>query len=333
MEYIWVKTVLPQMDTLLLLKGMFLSAGITTLPEIIFAYYLIYVAYEKLLNKKGSQVLNFIQLAIMLIVCVSLVRLSGYYILNNWAYEKELSEKVLWDSAIMWRSLIYFGFSSGFALSLRLFRKQATAVRREKALVEEKLNIELKQLRNQLNPHFLFNTLNNIYALTRKKSDLAPDAVLKLSDLLDFMLYKAEADTISIENEIQFLEDYISLEKIRYSDRLTLNFKKDIHQQTAEIAPLILLPLVENAFKHGASESGSEVSINIEITQREMKFYFTIENTFDPIDYPNPSGNIGLKNVMRRLELLYKEHSIEIDTKLNLFQVTLYINLDSYGKV
>ncbi|WP_169306857.1 sensor histidine kinase [Pedobacter polaris] len=311
---------------------MFLSAGTTTLPEILFAYYLIYVAYEKLANKKGSQILNFIQLAIMLVICVTLVRLSGFYILNNLAYEKKLSEKVLWDWAVMWRSLIYFGFSSGLALSLRLFRKQVTAARREKALVEEKLNIELKQLRNQLNPHFLFNTLNNIYSLTRKKSDLAPDAVLKLSDLLDFMLYKAEADTISLENEIQFLEDYISLEKIRYSDRLALNFKKDTHQPTPEIAPLILLPLVENAFKHGASESGSEVSINIEITQREMDFNFTIENTFDPIEYPNPGGNIGLKNVMRRLELIYKEHNIKINSKSNLFRVTLYINLDSYGK-
>jgi len=169
MEYIWIKATSPQMPLLELWQGMLLSAGLTTLPELFFAYYLMYIGYERLANQKGVFILNILQLAIVLAICVGLVRVSGHYILNNWAYDKKFAEKILWDSAVLWRSLIYFGFSSGLALSLKLFRKQITAAKREKALVEEKLGVELKLLRNQLHPHFLFNTLNNIYSLTRKK--------------------------------------------------------------------------------------------------------------------------------------------------------------------
>lgn len=160
---------------------------------------------------------------------------------------------------------------------------------------------------------------------------MAPDAVLKLSNLLDFMLYKSETDTITLASEIQFLEDFIALEKIRYNERLSLSFKKNIEDPSAQIPPLLLLPLIENAFKHGASESQNEISITLEIIQKGNEVIFWIENNYDPLQNQSSNG-IGLQNVSRRLKLLYKNHKIEITPQAGIFKVYLYLDLLSYGK-
>ena len=122
--------------------------------------------------------------------------------------------------------------------------------------MRKKLETELQFLKSQTNPHFLFNTLNNIYALARKKSDSTADAVMKLSKLLRFMLYESQKKFISITDEIQVLDDFIELEKIRYGEKLQLIFNKSIDNESHPIAPLILLPFVENAFKD-QSQSGN----------------------------------------------------------------------------
>ncbi|MES2064550.1 MAG: histidine kinase [Bacteroidota bacterium] len=311
---------------------MIISVGGIVMPEIIFAYYILYVAYEWPSKSIGLKLVNLLLLVIVFTVCVILIKLLGQYIFNNWVYEKKLARKETWDFAILLRSVVYFGFSSGLALSLKLFRKYKKAAEREKLLTEERLSVELKLLRNQLHPHFLFNTLNNIYSLTRKKSDLAPDAVLKLSDLLDFMLYRSETDTIPLANEIKFLEDFIALEKIRYSNRLSIHFMKNIDDPSTQIIPLVLLPLVENAFKHGASETQNEIFIRIKIVQKDEEIFFSIENSYDSIASRPFNGSIGLKNVSRRLKLLYKNHKIEIAPLHNIFKVNLYLDLKSYGK-
>ncbi len=332
MEYTWVKNVLPDQTFFQLLPDMIISVGGIVMPEIIFAYYILYVAYEWPSKSIGLKLVNLLLLVIVFTVCVILIKLLGQYIFNNWVYEKKLARKETWDFAILLRSVVYFGFSSGLALSLKLFRKYKKAAEREKLLTEERLSVELKLLRNQLHPHFLFNTLNNIYSLTRKKSDLAPDAVLKLSDLLDFMLYRSETDTIPLANEIKFLEDFIALEKIRYSNRLSIHFMKNIDDPSTQIIPLVLLPLVENAFKHGASETQNEIFIRIKIVQKDEEIFFSIENSYDSIASRPFNGSIGLKNVSRRLKLLYKNHKIEIAPLHNIFKVNLYLDLKSYGK-
>lgn len=331
MEYMWVKDALPDRTLLQLLPDMFLSVGGIIVPEIIFAYYILYVAYEWFLNTPRLRLLNLILTVLVFLGCVVLLKLFAFYIINNWTYQKRLTRAETWNIAIFLRAFVFFGFSSGLALSLKLFRKRTRLAKREKMLVQERLSVELKSLRNQLNPHFLFNTLNNIYSLTRKKSDMAPDAVLKLSNLLDFMLYKSETDTITLASEIQFLEDFIALEKIRYNERLSLSFKKNIEDPSAQIPPLLLLPLIENAFKHGASESQNEISITLEIIQKGNEVIFWIENNYDPLQNQSSNG-IGLQNVSRRLKLLYKNHKIEITPQAGIFKVYLYLDLLSYGK-
>ncbi|MBK7372769.1 MAG: sensor histidine kinase [Saprospiraceae bacterium] len=211
-------------------------------------------------------------------------------------------------------------FVSGIAISIKLIRLNIRQKEVSQEILRKKLETELQFLKSQTNPHFLFNTLNNIYALARKKSDATADAVMKLSKLLRFMLYESQKKYISISDEIQVLDDFIELEKIRYGEKLQLNFKKSIDNESHPIAPLILLPFVENAFKHGASESRFDSFINIDLNLENSKLCFKIENS-NSLDYATiKSENIGLNNIRRQLELLYPEHLLEIDNKNNTFR-------------
>jgi LytS/YehU family sensor histidine kinase len=224
------------------------------------------------------------------------------------------------------------GFVSGVAIAIKQIRLQLAAKETERNLVREKLEAELKFLRNQTNPHFLFNTLNNIYGLARKKSDEVPEVVMKLSKLLRFMLYETRNPTIKIGDEIKVLSDYIELEKIRYDGRLAINFQKEIDDETQQISPLLLLPFVENAFKHGASESRFQCDIDINLKLQNGVLNFNVENTSEATE-KDLNGNIGLSNVKRQLELMYKEYKMQVQNDPALFKVFLTINLKSHAKI
>ena len=229
-------------------------------------------------------------------------------------------------------ALMDVGFVSGAAIVIKQVRLQAAGREREQNLVREKLASELKFLRNQTNPHFLFNTLNNIYALARKKSDQTPEAVLKLSKLLRFMLYESSKPTIRIGDEIRMLDDYIELEKLRYNSRLTVNFYREIDNADEEISPLLLLPFVENAFKHGPGQSHFESSIHMELMLQNGVLSLTIENTKEKAASNVLNENIGLKNVKRQLELLYPEYNMQVDNNDTLFTVSLTLHLTTHEK-
>ena len=210
---------------------------------------------------------------------------------------------------------------------------QIEHLRNEKDLVREKLGTELEFLKNQINPHFLFNTLNNIYSLSRKKSDKAPEIVLKLSKLLRFILYESGKETITIAEEIRILEDYVELEKIRYNDRLKLTFDKQIDDMKQLITPLILLPFIENAFKHGVSETTEETSIAISIVLKNGNLSFFVNNSKEYDGANDVREKIGLSNVRRQLELMYRDFTLVIDNLADNFNVDLKINLNSHAAI
>jgi two-component system LytT family sensor kinase len=224
-------------------------------------------------------------------------------------------------------------FVSGLALTIKLVRENMRQKETEQEIIKKKLETELQFLKAQTNPHFLFNTLNNIYALARKKSDNTADVVLKLSKLLRFMLYESQKENITISEEIQVIDDYIELEKIRYSSGLKLNFLKSVDNELELIAPLILLPFVENAFKHGASESRFGSIINIDLYLLEGNLYFKIENSISSETQKMQPEKLGLKNIKRQLELLYPEHSLEIENDETHFAVTLNLKLNKSDTV
>src|SRR5215213_3591744 len=170
----------------------------------------------------------------------------------------------------------------------------------------EKQEAELNYLRSQTNPHFLFNTLNNIYSLSRDKSDLAPESILRLSKILRFMLYETGGAYVAIEQELKIITDYIELEKLRYDESLQVNFNYDVEDVKQSVPPLILIPLVENAFKHGVSETRSRPFVDIHLSVRNRQLLFSVKNSTEVQEAI--IENIGLSNLRRQLELLYKDY-------------------------
>jgi len=185
---------------------------------------------------------------------------------------------------------------------------------------------ELKLLKMQIHPHFLFNSLNTIYGFALKKADEAPEMILKLSNLLDYILYQIEKPTVSLENEINHLEDYISLEKLRFHDTLQVNLMKEDKIGDVYIAPMLLIPFVENSFKHGAIVDGC-LSIHISIKRKNNTLIFDIENSL--LDKTNNSTGIGLDNIQKRLKMLYPNaHTLQIDETDHRFKVSLTIDIN-----
>jgi len=195
----------------------------------------------------------------------------------------------------------------------------------------QKQEAELNYLRSQTNPHFLFNTLNNIYSLARDKSDLAPESILRLSKILRFMLYETGGDYISIEQEIKVIDDYISLETLRYDETLRINFHHDIEDMKQAVPPLLLVPLVENAFKHGVSETRDQPFVDVHLSLRQRQLSFVVKNSAEAVSLEQGvKENIGLANLRRQLELLYKEFSLSVRHEKFVFTAALKINLASH---
>lgn len=222
-------------------------------------------------------------------------------------------------------SLFFFGIIRHIYNYIKL--KQA-----EQKLRIEKQEAELNYLKSQTNPHFLFNTLNNIYSLTRDKSDLAPESVLRLSKILRFMLYETGGNYIAIEQEIKIISDYIALEKLRYDESLHVNFNYEIEDMKQAIPPLLLIPLVENAFKHGVSETRHEPFVDIHLSLKQRQLNFTVKNSKEAAaEGKSVKESIGLSNLRRQLELLYKDFSLSVQPGETDFTAVLKINLASHA--
>ena len=218
------------------------------------------------------------------------------------------------------------------ALSIKMIKLNYQKIEHEKALVKEKLSAELDFLRAQTNPHFLFNTLNNLYGLARKKSDKTPDAILMLSKIMRFMLYDCRVPRIQVAGETKVIRDYIELEKLRYNNRLTVVYEEDLDNPGTLIAPLLLLPFVENSFKHGAHSSTEAAEIRIKLFLRDNHLDFRVDNTFESdgiraVKDPNSSG-IGIRNEKRQLELIYPNiHQLDFEEDGKWYHARLQIDL------
>ena len=196
-------------------------------------------------------------------------------------------------------------------------------------LLELQRGNELNTLKNQLNPHFLFNTLNNLYTLTLIKSEQAPETIEKLSKILDYTLYQCKSNVVPLKNELGLLRNYIDLEKLRYGQRVEVEFKAHAIEEV-NIAPLILLTFVENAFKHGVVQETKRAKIKIQLSTSQKEIHFKIYNT-KPVSNEMASKNnntsIGLTNIKRQLDILYKNrYQLTLDDKDKSFCATLKID-------
>lgn len=191
--------------------------------------------------------------------------------------------------------------SSLVNMSYRSLRQQGRVDKAEK----EKLTIELSMLRNQISPHFFFNTLNNLYALALDESKETPAVILKLSEMMRYTLYDCDGSSVKLSDEINYLENYINLQLIRYRQNVDIQFEKRVTDSEIEICPLVLIVFLENAFKHGVEglESGAFVHMRLEANNDYI--LFRIANKIGPVRALNSGEGIGLKNARKRLELVY----------------------------
>jgi len=193
----------------------------------------------------------------------------------------------------------------------------------------EQLTTELKFLKSQINPHFLFNSLNNIYTLTLLKDDQAPESLLKLAGMLRYMLYEAESPTVALSREIDYIRNFVALYQLKDSRGLNVTTALDESRPELPIAPLLLIPFVENAFKHSRIEDRRDGYIDIRLDTTATQIHFTVVNSIPPIATPvDRVGGIGLDNVRKRLQLIYPDrHELTTGQGGGAYSVTLQIQL------
>ncbi|MDC8004077.1 sensor histidine kinase [Aureisphaera galaxeae] len=319
----------------------FLSTGtlnhfynnIAMLPaQLAAAYFLNYYQVPKLLFKKryGAFALSLF-LSIYLLAVIA--RCTVVYIAEP-LFREDFTQESLWE--ILWDVpylfAVYFPAVYMYALIMliiKTIKKRFEEKHEIEVLYKEKAKNELKFLKAQIQPHFLFNTLNNLYALTLSKSDLAPQVVLKLSELLDFILYQSDEPTIPVEKEIELIQGFLDLESLRYGDDLDLIFEHSVDEPSTPIAPLLLLPLVENAFKHGSSGSPENAKIHIHLLVQSQKLSFSVFNSKpEGIEMNNGNSGIGIANLRRQLELNYpNQYELEAKDAQDSYWVKLSIDL------
>lgn len=195
-----------------------------------------------------------------------------------------------------------------------------------KTLEADKGKAELALLKSQINPHFFFNTLNNLYGLVVEKSEQAPEVVLKLSDMMRYTIYKGKEDFVPLADEVAYLENYIELHKIRYQKKVDIRFTKQIAEDIT-VAPLLFIILLENAFKHGVERMTTDAYIRLNLTAQDHQISFVMENNFEELPTKKTIG-IGLENLRKRLEHIYpNQHQFQIEKKAPIYKVQLTINL------
>lgn len=299
-------------------------------------YGLLYLLIDKfLVRRRYGYFLSFLLLSMAVTGIAQ--RLISYYVIYPRYYPDALSMPVLFAPKILISIFATFSMAA-IPATIHLMKKwyadqQATQQLREMAqqLAKEKLEAELKLLKSQIHPHFLFNTLNNLYALTVNASPKAPEIVFKLSELMSYMLYDSNLAEVPLRKEIQYVENYITLEKIRYGDRLDVSLNMYTPLDGIRIAPLLILPFLENSFKHGVSRQLDCVWVRVDVLTKDNALVIKVENS-KPVALPTPNlhSGIGLQNVRKRLDIIYGAHySLQLFNEEDTFLAVLKIDLAS----
>jgi two-component system LytT family sensor kinase len=305
-----------------------LPSIITVFLHAFVVYFNIYILIPLLLNKKKYLYYFFTLLLLILFLCFPLA-----FTFNNFYSDNTFLTENIWTPFFFITNIFYFLLIVFFTSFLDLFSKW---YRNDKANKElEKVNIqnELKYLKSQINPHFLFNSFNSLYALTLSKSDKAVEMVESLSSILRYLLYETSEPNVSLEKEINYLQHLLKIEKIRIGDRANIEFEINGDISGIEIAPLLFINFVENSFKHGVNKAYdfAWVKIVLTIDNHNNSLRFEINNSKPDEEYErlnNNPGGIGLKNVKKRLKLLYpNKHILKINDLGETFSVDLLLNI------
>jgi two-component system LytT family sensor kinase len=263
-----------------------------------------------------------------------LVSVFGFSVLKMYVEGQIMNNPQLFNIFIRFKSRFYDNVIPHILLvstgaAFKLLTDYARAQRRLGEISKERAEAELNFLKSQINPHFLFNSLNAIYFLIDKQNTTARQTLLRFSDLLRYQLYDCNSDTIEIEKEVAYLEDYIRLQQLRQDQQYEVNVQVQPDVKGFRITPLLLIPFVENAFKHISHHTDRRNFVQVNLARQNGSFMFTVENSKEAHQrITAPPGGIGLTNVKRRLELLYPhKHELQIDNKDATFKVALNLHL------
>lgn len=225
---------------------------------------------------------------------------------------------------------IQYLYVYGISTSYRFFSDYQTEQKIQRDKENERLKSELSFLRSQISPHFMFNLLNSLVSLARKKSDLVEPVLLKMSELLRYMLYEKDDKKISLEREIEYLKSYVELQKIRFGNSIDVEFTVESFDSHASIEPMLLIPFIENSFKHGvALVEKPFIKIFLTNVGKELKFVVSNKFNSEVVEQKDNASGIGLQNIQRRLELLYpSQYTLEINKEKDTFKAELVIFLN-----
>lgn len=258
---------------------------------------------------------------IMYIIGIVLLSVALDY--TSKIHDHELSDSIWIDAhGNAWIKNV-FGALLAILIFYIIFSSLYEHIKGIQKLKYQKATAELALLKNQMNPHFFFNTLNNLYSLIKKDPEVAQEYVLKLSDVMRFTIQEGQNETVKLEDEVKYLKNYIELQTSRYHRDVQINFEHTLKNPAYGIPPLLFINLVENAFKHGVEKLMNNAYINITLTENHKAVYFKIENNFDSEVIEKKTG-IGLVNLKERLNLSYPEaHELDISNKNEIYSVNL----------
>jgi signal transduction histidine kinase len=306
---------------------------LTNIPLMIAAiYFNLYVLMPKFLYQK-KYVAYMLSMVALLLVWGLLTRFIGYQFWLAWDKEN-MPEKYLTEPKHYFVPIRItrnaFRIYPVLALTM-LIKVLRDSYKKEKQLrlaEWERHRAEITNLRAQIHPHFFFNTLSSLYSLTLQKSDKAPDVVMRLSGLMHYVLYETSSDHVLLEDEIAHLRDFARIEELRFGDRLDFSFQYSGDIQGKKISPLLLLPFVENAFKHSLSNEVNAAWITIDMKVSGKQLFFTVENSMTDSKTSKPHKGIGLENVRKRLSFSYPgRHELNIQEDGKVFSVHLRIDM------
>jgi len=303
----------------------FLSTIIWSIGQGAIAYACIYWLIPRYFNTRRYLVFTLILLAGLLIsACFILAAALGLYRL----FKADMGYSL---QAEFWYIVMGNFYTLFIIVAIKSIRDKVRGDKRTQLLEKEKTENELQFLKSQMNPHFLFNAINSIYVLIRKDPEFAAVTLVKFADMLRYQLYECNADEIPIEKEIVYLDNYIELEKLRKGNAIDIRYTVSGNTCDFPLAPLLIIPFVENAFKYVSSYADRPNFVKVDLDFRDDLFELRVENTMDddvPIPKDKSWGGIGLGNVKRRLELIYhSRHALCISTADNVYSVLLTIKV------
>ncbi|MEI6435278.1 MAG: histidine kinase [Bacteroidota bacterium] len=289
-----------------------------------FYYNFLFLIPRFLLRKK---ILVYVGLLALGLIIISLLNVA--FVLSTAGMIERHHPFNFWRAAFFpfYPAILAFALSSTVRITMEWFKTE----HQKKEMEAEKLTSELAFLKSQINPHFLFNTLNNICSLARKKSDETENAIIKLSQIMRYMLQDSRDEKVNLEMEVEYLKSFIELQRIRLPESVNITFAVDGQPELINLEPLLLIPFVENAFKHGVTYQGdSDIIIHLKASEHSLFFCVTNKIVAPGNDEIEPGSGIGLKNVFRRLELLYpKRHTISVTNDGDHYFMELTINFSA----